>query len=87
MEVGWRLQEFPICFRSNSLVRLAVLTEKQQQIIFEADNSGEAFRSWKTTLRSWFYFNKRDKLAKNLNYINIPQCHVFNYKNKAYIRR
>ena len=35
MEAPWRLQEFPICFRIHSVVRLAVHTENQQQLIFE----------------------------------------------------
>ena len=38
MEAAWRLQEFPNCFRSHSVVRLAVHTENQQQLIFEEKN-------------------------------------------------
>ena len=41
-ETAWRLQEFPIGCRSHSVVRLAVHTENQQQIIFEKINPGEA---------------------------------------------
>ena len=42
MEAAWRLQEFPIGCRSHSIVRLAVHTENQQQIIFEKISPGAA---------------------------------------------
>ena len=85
MEAAWRLQEFPICFRSHSVVRLAVHTENQQQIIFEEINPGVALNNWKTTLTAWFDLNKIDDFAKNINYINIPQYYVFNNQSNAWV--
>ena len=87
MEAAWRLQEFPICFRSHSVVRLAVHTENQQQLIFEEKNPSVSLDNWKTTLTAWFDLNKMDVFAKNINYINIPQYYVFNNQNKAWIKR
>ena len=66
-ETAWRLQEFPIGCRSHSVVRLAVHTENQQQIIFEKINPGEALNIGKLDL------DEIDDFAKNINYINIPQ--------------
>ena len=34
MEAAWRLQEFSLCARSHTVIRLAVHTENQQRIIF-----------------------------------------------------
>ena len=63
MEAAWRLQEFPICFRSHSVVRLAVHTENQQQLIFEEKNPSASLDNWKTTLTAWFDLNKMDVFA------------------------
>ena len=87
MEAAWRLQEFLICFRSHSVVRLAVHTENQQQIIFEEKNPSVSLDNWKTTMTAWFDLNKMDVFAKNINYINIPQHYVFNNQNKACMKR
>ena len=67
MEAAWRLQEFSICFRSHSVVRLAVQTEDQQQLIFEEKNPSTALDNWKTTLTAWFDLNKMDVFAENIN--------------------
>ena len=72
MEAAWRLQEVPICFRSHSVVRLAVHTENQQQLIFEEKNPSLDLDNSKTTLTPWFDLNKIDAFAENINYINIP---------------
>ena len=87
MKAAWRLQEFPICFRSHSVVRLAVHTENQQQLIFEEKNPSASLHNWKTTFTAWFNLNKMDVFAKNINYINIPQYYVFNNQNTAWIKR
>lgn len=50
MEAALRLQEFPTCGRSHTVVRLAVHTENHQNIIFEENKELEAVKNWKTTL-------------------------------------
>ena len=85
MEAAWRLQEFPLCGRSHTVVRLAVHTENKQNIIFEENNEEKALDKWKTTLTSWFELNKNDDNAKNIKYVNIPKYYIF--KNKSWIER
>ena len=50
IEAAWRKQEFPICFRSHSAVRLAVHPENLQQLIFNEKNPSTALDNRKTTL-------------------------------------
>ena len=87
MEAAWRLQEFPIGCRGQSVVRLAVHTENQRQIIFQDINSAAALNNWKTTLTAWFDLDEIDDFPKNINYINIPQYSVFNNQSNAWVRR
>ena len=83
MEAAWRLLEFPICFRSHSVFRLAVHTENQQQLVFDENDPAAALERKKTTLIAWFDLNKIDISAKNIFYVNISQHYVFNNKSKS----
>ena len=47
MEAAWRLQEFPLCGRSHTVIRLAVHTENQQRIIFEENKESKALNKCK----------------------------------------
>ena len=61
MEAAWRLQTFPLCGRSHTVIRLAGHTEKQKKIVFEENNEINALDNWKITLTAWFDLNKKDK--------------------------
>ena len=82
---AWRLCKFPLCGRSHTVVRLAVHTENQQQIMYEENKESEAIENWKTTLTAWFELNKNYKEAHNIKYKNLPKYYVF--KNKEWIKR
>ena len=86
MEAAWRLQEFPLCGRSHTVMRLAVHTENQQQIIFEENKELKALGNCKTTLTAWFDLNREDKFANNIKYVNIPTYYKFDL-TKTWIKR
>ena len=85
IEAAWRLQELPLCDRSHGIVRLAVHTENQQNIIFEENKEEIALSNCSTTLTEWFELNKHDVEARNIKYSNIPQYYVF--INKKWVKR
>lgn len=87
MEAAWRLQEFPLCERSHSVVRLAAHTENQQKLVFEEYKENIALENCGTTLTAWFKLNKVDKEARNIKYINIPCYYRFETKTKNWIKR
>lgn len=87
IEAAWRLQEYPICGRSHSVIRLPVHTEHHQFIVFEENRIAEAIKNDKTALTAWFDLNKTDPFAKQIKYINIPQYYIFKTGTKTWERR
>ena len=77
MEAAWRLETFPLCGRSHTVIHLAVHTENQQKIVFEENKELQALRNRETTLTAWFKLNKIDKFAKNIKYVEIPRYYRF----------
>uniref|UniRef100_A0ABD2WQX7 ATP-dependent DNA helicase n=1 Tax=Trichogramma kaykai TaxID=54128 RepID=A0ABD2WQX7_9HYME len=87
MEACWRFEEFPLCDRSHSVVRLAVHTENQQNLVFEENKEAEALLKGTTTLTAWFDLNKNDTFAQKIKYINIPTHYKFNKITKIWEKR
>ena len=86
MEAAWRLETFPLCGRSHTVIHLAVHTENQQKIVFEENKELQALRNRETTLTAWFKLNKIDKFAKNIKYVEIPRYYGFT-NSKLWKRR
>ena len=86
-EAAWRLEEFSICGRSHAVVRLQVHTKNQQYLIFKDNNKTQALNNIDTTLTAWFKLNKKNKLAKSLNYIDIPTYFSYSKVTKQWTER
>ena len=82
---AWRLEEYPICGKSHTVVRLAVHTQNHQLIYFKELKEKFALKNWQTTLTVWFELNKMNKFARTLKYIEIPQDFLF--EDKKWIQR
>jgi hypothetical protein len=86
-EAMWRLNGYPICHKSHTIVRLDIHEEHQQMVNFaEGEDIEDVLdRDHATKLTAWFDLNERDPNARQYLYTEIPKH--YRWYNKRWVRR
>ena len=80
-EAAWRINKFPMQYRSHPIIRLAVHLPLDQSVFFQPGHEAQAVAnaaSKDTTLTAWFKLCATDERARQYTYRDIPQHYCFN---------
>lgn len=87
-EAAWRLNEFPMHFKSHSIIRLPVHDENMQSVYFKPGGEKVAAeKSRETKLTAFFKLNQQCPEARQYTYNEIAEHYVYIDKDRRWKKR